>query len=97
MRLVYTPKARSDLGAIWDYTAARWNADQADAYTRALHETGLALARGDMRGRDLTEVRAGYRIAASGSHALIVRESRTGGALEVVRILHRRMDIGRHL
>jgi toxin ParE1/3/4 len=33
-RYVLSPRAQTDLGDIWDYTADRWGLDQAETYTR---------------------------------------------------------------
>lgn len=38
MGFTLSPRARADLDGIWDYTAERWNADQADRYIRQLAE-----------------------------------------------------------
>jgi toxin ParE1/3/4 len=96
MRVEYTPRARADLADIWNFTAARWSEAQADRYVRDIDATAHAVAAGAAQTRDLSEARPGYRRAVSGSHLLIVRDG-DEGALIVVRVLHRRMDIDRHL
>lgn len=47
------------------------------------------------RGRARDEIREGYRSYAVGSHVVfyVARSSR----IDVIRILHQRMDVGRHL
>lgn len=47
-------------------------------------------------GRACDEVRPGYRKLAVGSHMLYYRIV-DGDAINVVRILHQRMDVDRHL
>ncbi|SEB05799.1 type II toxin-antitoxin system RelE/ParE family toxin [Rubrimonas cliftonensis] len=96
MAVEYTPRARADLADIWGFTADRWGEAQADRYVRDIDATARAVAAGAAQTRDLSEARPGYRRAASGSHFLIVRGG-DDGALIVVRVLHRRMDIDRHL
>jgi toxin ParE1/3/4 len=96
MRVDYTPRARADLADIWDYTAGRWGVAQAERYVRDIDAAALAVAAGEAQTRDLSEVRAGYRRAVSGSHFLILRDGHDG-ALIVVRVLHRRTAIERHL
>ena len=54
------------------------------------------LAEDKRRSRSAEDVRAGYRKAAVGSHILFFRVT-DAGLLDVVRILHQRMDISRHL
>jgi toxin ParE1/3/4 len=91
-----TPLARDDLGGIWDYTAERWDADQADRYIRRLVEAFENLAAGTARGRSAETVRPGYFRLTVATHIVFYRLG-DGGRIEVVRILHERMDAGRHL
>ena len=92
---VLSPAARADIGQIWDYSAERWGADQAERYVLGIRDACRDLAAGRMRGRAADDVRAGYRKAAVGSHVLFYRV-REDGVLDIVRILHRRMDVPRH-
>ncbi|PWE17353.1 hypothetical protein DDZ18_06620 [Marinicauda salina] len=89
------PLARRDLTDIWRYAADRWSEDQADRYLRTLNETLLSLLEFPERGRSLESVRATYRMVRAESHLVIYRP--LGQAIEVVRILHMRMDPERHL
>lgn len=91
-----SPAAQADLGQIWDYTAARWGADQADRYILAIRDAFQALADGRRQGRAIDAVRPGYRKMAIGSHFLFFRIS-GAGLIDVVRILHQRMDVPAHL
>ncbi|WP_299733503.1 type II toxin-antitoxin system RelE/ParE family toxin [uncultured Tateyamaria sp.] len=88
-----TPAARADLDDIWDYTVKTWGADQAEAYVRALIAACAGIATGATPTQDVAHVRPGYRKALSGRHVLYLRQSETG--VEVVRILHQRMDVDR--
>jgi len=93
-QLQLTPLAELDLEDIWRYTAERWSPGQADHYHHDLIETMEALARGDKVGRRCV-VRDGYSRYAVNSHVVFYRES--DYTLDVIRILHQRMDIERHL
>jgi toxin ParE1/3/4 len=54
-----------------------------------------ALASDPLRGRACDEIRPGYRKGHAGSHVIFYRvEDRR---IDVVRIVHRRMDFERHL
>jgi toxin ParE1/3/4 len=94
LQLRLTPLAESDLEDVWRYTFAHWSIDQADRYHRDLVATMDALARGDKIGR-VCPVRDGYRQYAVGSHIVFYRETET--TLDVIRVLHQRMDVDRHL
>jgi toxin ParE1/3/4 len=91
-----SPKARADLSRIWDDSSERWGEDQADRYVRLLAESFARLAEGSVRGRGADEIRTGYLRLSVGSHILFYRMGVDGG-IEVIRILHQRMDFKRHL
>ena len=94
-RFVLTPRAAADLDDIWDYTADRWGLDQAETYTRQLAKDIQTVADKPSRGRQCDEVRAGYRKYPSGSHVLFYRLTDDG--IDIVRILHERMDPEQHI
>jgi toxin ParE1/3/4 len=91
-----TPRARRDLSEIWDYSAVQWGTAQADRYIRLIASACDALATGRATGRSAEAIRAGYFRQIVGSHVLFYRARKRGG-IEVVRILHQRMDLERHL
>jgi toxin ParE1/3/4 len=83
------------LAGIWSYTERIWGPAQADRYVRGLDALFRALAEGRASSRSAGSVREGYRRAAYGAHVAYFRES--GTAIEVVRVLHARMDAASHL
>jgi toxin ParE1/3/4 len=93
-RYILTPRAQADLDEIWDYTADRWGLEQAEAYTRQLWKHIQTVAENPSLGRECGEVRAGYRQYSSGSHVLFYLLTDNG--VNIVRILHERMDYQRH-
>ncbi|QCP54507.1 type II toxin-antitoxin system RelE/ParE family toxin [Trinickia violacea] len=93
-QLRLTPLAERDLEDIWRFTFEHWSLDQANRYHRDLIATLEALARGDKIGCVCT-VRDGYCRYAVGSHVVFYRE--TDRTLDIIRILHQRMDVDRHL
>ncbi len=95
-RYLLSPAARVDLERIWDYTADRWGDDQAEEYLRDVERAIERLVGNPMIGRACDEVRPRYRKHAVGSHTLYYRIV-GNGVIDVVRILHQRMDVDRHL
>ncbi len=93
---VLTPRARRDLGEIWDYSAAQWGTAQADRYINLIAAACVELATGRAKGRSAEAIRPGYFRQTIGSHVLFYRARRRGG-VEIVRILHQRMDVARHV
>jgi toxin ParE1/3/4 len=88
-------KAQSDLSDIWDYTARHWGLEQASRYVRSIATACDDIAAQRIAGRAADEVRAGYRKWPVGSHVIFYRTD--GQTLVVIRILHKRMDVPRHL
>lgn len=89
-----TDRARMDLEEIWIYTLEKWSAARADTYYRDLVACFDSLAVGSKIGIT-TEVRAGYRKAFCGSH--VIYHVISDHHIDIIRILHKRMDVDQHL
>lgn len=92
---IFSPAAQYDIEGIYDYTAQQWGVTQAEHYVGTLRDICYGLAQGKKKGRDIGYVRTGYRKKASGSHFIFYQELSLG--IEIVRILHQRMDFESHL
>jgi toxin ParE1/3/4 len=92
--LAFSPAAILDLNGIWDYGVEHWGADQADRYVDGIRDACHGLAAGTKRGRPV-DIRAGYLKYATGAHMIYFRDR--GDRLDVIRILHQRQDVNRHL
>jgi toxin ParE1/3/4 len=90
-----SPAARGDLDSIWDYTADRWNVDQADRCVRELVDAVNQLCSGASKGRRIDQVRQDYLQFPVASHLIVFRQ--TAATIDVIRVLHRRMDVAAHL
>jgi toxin ParE1/3/4 len=90
-----SPRAERDLQEIWLYSEIRWSAEQADRYVGALIDMIETLAAAPEKGRAIDDIRPGYRKQAAGSHFIFYQQARPG--IEIVRILHQRMDVQVHL
>jgi toxin ParE1/3/4 len=95
MGFILSPRAQSDLDEIWDYSCETWGVDQAERYIILLRDAVSAAAAKPARGRPCEDIRVGYRKLAAGSHVIFYRMA--GSDIDVVRILHQRMDFARHL
>lgn len=95
MKLVVSPRAQADIDDIWEYTVRRWGERQAEAYIGLIKEGVDAIAENPAVGRPCDDVRPGYRRYLVGSHVLFYRVRTDDVA--VIRILHQRMDVERHL
>ncbi|WP_147680538.1 type II toxin-antitoxin system RelE/ParE family toxin [Actinomyces ruminicola] len=90
-----TPAARRDLSAIWDYTEGWWGPLQAETYLRELQSGLERLADDPRRGHARGDVRPGFLSYPVGRHVIFYVEQPDG--VDVIRVLHQRMDPGRHL
>ncbi|MEZ4670687.1 MAG: type II toxin-antitoxin system RelE/ParE family toxin [Anaerolineae bacterium] len=95
-RFTLRPKAIEDLEAIWHYTVSTWGNLQADTYIRQLSEGIRVLASDPAIGQACDYVREGYRKYPVNRHIIFYRVI-AAEEIDVVRILHERMDVDRHL
>ncbi len=90
-----SPAAQRDLHDIWDYTSETWDATQAEIYTIEIRDAIERIAAQPARGRAVDQLRPGYRRYAVERHVIFYVERHD--AIEVIRILHQRMDPTRHV
>jgi toxin ParE1/3/4 len=83
-----------DIDDIWNYTAKRRGGVQAGHYAGQIWRQIAMIAGQPGIGRACPEIRTGYDKSPAGSHVLFYR--RVAHGVEVVRILHERMDLTRH-
>ena len=91
--VILSPRAKLDLGEIWDYTLSQWGIEQAEKYVRDLWSAMEQAASDPAKSVDIGDVRRGYRKVRSGSHVIFF--TMTAAGIDVVRILHKRMDFER--
>ena len=92
-----TKKAKSDLKNIARYTEAEWGRKQRDFYLKQLDESFHTLSKSPNIGVDYAYVRDGYRQLQVGRHFVFYRPLASEGDIEIVRILHERMNVEIHL
>ncbi len=94
-RLFLRPAAKADLRQIAHYSKQEWGVARAKIYLASLANSLSRLKDMPDLGVECSDLRAGYRRYGVGSHAIFYRLA--PDRIEVVRILHQRMDAGRHL
>lgn len=92
-RLYLSAETRQDLAGIWFYSFETWGQDQADRYSAALHALFGRIVAGSVASRPAESTRPDLRKVPIGRHMVFFRES--ADAVEVVRVLHEKMDVGR--
>ena len=94
--VILSTKAKADLSDIWDYTCTEWGAVQAEKHVRDLWAAMQEQTQDLTKSVDISDVRKGYRKVRSGSHVIFFKVPKDG-VVDVVRILHQKMDFDRHL
>ena len=92
---VITKKAVSDLEDIWLYTVEKWSVEQADRYYNLIFDEINYICKNSTAGKSMEHVRKGYRTSKVKSHLIFYRV--INDTIEVIRILHERMDIENRL
>ncbi len=92
---VITKKAVSDLEEIWLYTVEKWSVEQADRYYNLIFDEINFICKKNTGGKSMEHVRKGYRASKVKSHLIFYRV--LNNTIEVIRILHERMDIENRL
>jgi toxin ParE1/3/4 len=93
--VVVSPAAEADLAEIYQYSFGKWGEAQAAAYIDMLviRFRWLAVNRPLWQARD--DLRPGIFGRYEGVHLILFRDG--GDHVQIVRVLHQRMDPARHL
>lgn len=89
-------QAIDDLNDIWVYTFHKWSKVQADRYYDLLIGEIEFVADNFMTGKSAEQTRKNYRVTKIKSHLIFYRKEGKD-IVEIVRILHQRMDIKKQL
>lgn len=92
---VISKKAITDIEEIWLYTFKKWSIDQADRYYNLIFDEINFICKNTNAGISMEHVRKGYRASKVKSHLIFYRIQ--NNIVEVIRILHERMDIENRL
>ena len=87
-----TNAAQEDLRNIWDYTKNNWSRNQANKYFNQLIAQIEYISQNPHVGQLLLHVRKNYRSLSMKSHRIYYK-SVSDNTIEIVRILHQKMDV----
>ncbi len=96
MKFEISKKAIDDLNNIWLYTFENWSKEQADRYYNLIIDEIEFIAKNFEYGKSMEYIRAGYRATKIKSHLIFYRLS-SKNTVEIIRILHQRMDVENRL
>jgi toxin ParE1/3/4 len=89
-------RAIDDLNSIWEYTLHKWSREQADRYYSLILDEIEFISKNYMIGKSFEHVRKKYRVSRIKSHLIFYRKI-DDSLVEIVRILHQRMDVKKKL
>ncbi|WP_339703364.1 type II toxin-antitoxin system RelE/ParE family toxin [uncultured Marixanthomonas sp.] len=89
-------QAIEDLDKIWIYTLNKWSKEQADRYYDLIIAEIEFIADNYLIGKSAEQTRKNYRITKIKSHLIFYRKV-DNEIVEIVRVLHQRMDIKKRL
>lgn len=92
MKINISREAQKDLSNIWVYTKNKWSKKQADRYYKLLSEEIIFISKNFSSGESISEIRENYRFTKVKSHLIFYRKV-MDNEIEIVRILHQRMDV----
>jgi toxin ParE1/3/4 len=86
-------EANQDIENIWLYTFENWSLEQADRYFKLIMDEIEYISRKPEFGKDYSQVEKGYFCSRMKSHLIFYKINRKTEVVEIIRILHQRMDI----
>jgi toxin ParE1/3/4 len=93
---IISEKALEDINTIWIYTAENWSVEQADRYYNAIIDEIEFIVQKFELARDFEKIRKSYKYSKIKSHLIFFKKNKSN-EIEVVRVLHERMDIENRL
>ena len=95
LKLRLRPKAKNDLDRIWAFTSEYWGHTQATKYLEKIRHAFDLIASNPHIGQPREKILVGLQVFTVEKHMLcyLVDDHQ----IDVVRILHRRMDLESHL
>ena len=95
LQVLILPSAKADINRIWHRTVRRWDETQAFKYLDKIHVRIERLSVLPNIGKTIGDAEKGYRSLRAEEHLIIYRI--LGETVEVARILHKKMNLPRHL
>lgn len=90
--VILRKKAIDDLSNIWDYTVEKWSENQADKYYATIKFACKEIGENPAIGKEYSDISRNLLGLKSGKH-IIFYHMISDNEIEVIRILHERMDL----
>ena len=92
---IISKEAIADLDEIWYYTFEKWTVEQANRYYNLIFQEIDYICKRPHSGKPLDDILKGYRVSKVKSHLVFYKV--VNETIEIIRILHQRMDIENRL
>ena len=89
---IISEKALEDINAIWVYTAQNWSVEQANRYYNLIFDEIEFISSNFEMAQDFGKLRKSYRYSKIKSHLIFFKKNKFN-EIEVIRVLHEKMDI----
>jgi len=96
MSFQLTVKAKEDLKNIARYTQEEWGIDQRNFYLEQIDMAFHVISKFPIKGRNCDKIRKGYFKYSIGKHVVFYRQI-DKKEIQIVRILHEKMDLPNHI
>ena len=93
---IISEKALEDLNKIWVYTAGNWSIEQANRYYNLIVDEMEYVSENFEETKDFGNIRINYKFSKVKSHLVFYKKTENT-EMEVVRILHERMDLKKRI
>lgn len=97
MELKISNEAQADLEKIWLYTFETWSIEQADRYVGLILDEIEYIANNPKTAKNYGKIRKGYFRSKVKSHFIFYRINLEKSCVEIIRVLHQRMDVENRL
>jgi toxin ParE1/3/4 len=92
MKYIISEKANQDIENIWLYTYENWSLEQADRFYNLILDEIEFIVENFESGKSVDYIKKGYRTSLVKSHIIFYKKSKSN-IVEIIRVLHQRMDI----
>ncbi|MGB0869545.1 MAG: type II toxin-antitoxin system RelE/ParE family toxin [Flavobacteriales bacterium] len=93
MNFKISTEAEKDLTNLWNYTFVTWSIEQADRYINLIFNEIDYNGANPNYGKDFSYIRKGYLGSKVKSHFIFYKINTKENLIEIIRILHQKMDI----
>ena len=89
---IISKKAVEDINNIWIYPVENWSVAQADRYYNLIYDEIEYIVNNFDMARDCGKIRKSYKYSKVKSHLIFFKKDKMN-EIEVVRVLHEKMDV----